>query len=571
MIGDVTSDRAETAVELICARALYCGAHTRQASNRPASTSCALDYPAHPDSWAGNVKSPERGADVTRIERIASVRRLCFLSAPISMKSAILRMLIAWACLSMGTSASAAQTTRDPGRNDGHAKSGMIELAPAPQPLDYGKIAQEAAALLSKYIQIDTTNPPGNELSAARLLREKFLEDGIPATVWEPQPGRGIVAARLHGRGHHTKALLLLSHIDVARANPHQWQVPPFSGQIKDGLVWGRGALAGKGQGVIELMAMLALKRSGVLLDRDIVFLATGDEEQGGQNGARWAITHEANLFSDAGYFLNEGGWIRQATNGRRFYAVSVTEKAPLWLKLTAQGPFTQAYAPPDDTAVTRLIRALDRLLAYQPVIRIIDPVRDYFQALGQLEGGPPEYNDVAKALHDDPEFAKKFLADPRNNAFVRDTLTPTRLSGSDEPNLIPTIAEAELDVRLLPGDNPREFEQNITKVLDDKNVKLETLLNFPAASSTRNSQLMNAITQLAQSDDARVVPTMSLSFTNSHYFRQKGLIGYGFTPIELNSAEEQAIRGANESIRIRELGAAIHRMVQLLNYFGVH
>ena len=488
-----------------------------------------------------------------------------------SPRSAIRAAFTALACSILTTPVCAAEMSRRPGQTAQHADSGMIEQAPAPKAPDYRKLTEEAAALLARYIQIDTTNPPGHELPAAKLLREKFLEDGIPATVWEPQPGRGIVAARLHGGGHHTKALVLLSHLDVSRANPQEWQVPPFSGQIKDGAVWGRGALDDKGPGVIELMAMLALKRSGILLDRDIVFLATCDEEQGGKNGADWVVTHEANLFSDAGYLLNEGGWISQAANGRRFYAVSITEKTPLWLKLTAQGPPAQVAAPPEDTSVTRLIRALDRLLAYQPPIRIIDPVRDYFQAIGQLEGGPAEYANLAKALRDDPEFAKKFLANPRNNAFVRDTIAPTRLTGSDATNVIPTSAQAELDVQLLPAENPQEVERNLIKVLDDKNLNVVTILNFPAASSTRNSQLMNAIAKLAQSDDARAVPAIGLAFTDSHYFRQKGLISYGFIPIELNSAEVQTINGVNEHIPVKELGAAIHRMVQLLGYMGTH
>src|SRR5215469_4709996 len=246
------------------------------------------------------------------------------------LNNAIRSVLIACACLILMRPMCAAQIADDPGRTDGHAESGMIEQAPAPKPLDYGKLTQEAADLLSKYLQIDTTNPPGNELPAAKLLREKFLEDGIPATVWEPQPGRGIVAARLHGGGHRTKALVLLSHLDVSRANSQRWQVPPFSGQIKNGSVWGRGALDDKGPGVIELMAMLALKRSGVLLNRDIVFLATCDEEQGGKNGAGWVMNHQANLLSDAGYLLNEGGSISHAANGQRFYEVSITEKVPL-------------------------------------------------------------------------------------------------------------------------------------------------------------------------------------------------------------------------------------------------
>jgi acetylornithine deacetylase/succinyl-diaminopimelate desuccinylase-like protein len=463
------------------------------------------------------------------------------------------------------------QTAMATRQADPPADAEMIEQAPAPKPLDYRKLTQEAATLLSKYIQINSTNPPGNELPAARLLREKFLDDGIPAIVWEPQPGRGIIAARLHGDGRHTKALVLLSHLDVVQANPREWQVPPFSGQIKDDAVWGRGALDDKGPGVIELMAMLAVKRSGILLNRDIVFLATCDEEQGGKNGAGWVVNHEStlNLFSDAGYLLSEGGWISQATNGRRFFAVSITEKTPLWLRLTAHAPSAPTTAPPEETSVTRLIRALDRLLAYQPAIRVIDPVRDYFQAIGQLEGGPPEYGDLAKALHDDPEFSKKFLADPVNNAFVRDTVVPTKLLGSDAINLIPDSAQAELDVRLLPAENPQEVQRDIVKVLDDKNVKVETILNFPSASSTRNSQLMNAIVKLAQTEDARVVPTMDLAFTDSHYFRQRGLISYGFTPIELSSTEKQSVNGANEHIPLKELGTGIHRMVQLLVYMG--
>jgi acetylornithine deacetylase/succinyl-diaminopimelate desuccinylase-like protein len=509
------------------------------------------------------MKSARPGADVREALPLACMRSFA--------NGAIRSALMACACWFMSRPLLAAPISDGPNGSDLSAKSGMTLQVPPPKPLDYGKLTQEAAVLLSKYIQIDTTNPPGNELPAAKLLREKFLEDGVPATVWEPQPGRGIVAARLHGGGHHTKALLLLSHLDVPGINPHEWQVPPFSGQIKDGAVWGRGALDGKVAGVIELMGMLAVKRSGILLNRDVVFLATCDHEQGGKIGAGWVVSHEAKLFNDAGYFLNEGGSILHAPNGRRFYVVSITEKVPLWLRLTAQGPAASTEAPPDSTAVNKLIRALDRLLAYQPPIRIIDPVRDYFRGIGQLQGGPSEYGDLAKALHDDPEFAQRFLANSRNNAFVRATVAPTRLMGSNETNVIPMTARAEIDVRLLPGDNPQEVEGDLIKALDDKSLRLETILNFPATSSTRNSQLMNALSRLAQGDDARVVPAMALASTDSHYFREKGLIGYGFIPIEQNVAAEEIINRANEHIPVKELGAGIYRMAQLLKFMGAH
>jgi acetylornithine deacetylase/succinyl-diaminopimelate desuccinylase-like protein len=218
----------------------------------------------------------------------------------------------------MSALAIAAPRARAAANNATADDSRLVEKAPPGKAIDYNKLTQEAVTLLTQYVKINTTNPPGNELPAAKMIREKFLDDGIPATVWEPQPGRGAVAARLHGVGHHNKAIVLLSHMDVVPANPKEWQVPPFSGMIKDGELWGRGAIDDKGPGVIELMAMLAIKRAGILLDRDVLFLATGDEEEGGRVGAGWMVEHETDVFADAGYVINEGGRIQTLRNGRK-------------------------------------------------------------------------------------------------------------------------------------------------------------------------------------------------------------------------------------------------------------
>ncbi|MGH7915988.1 MAG: M20/M25/M40 family metallo-hydrolase, partial [Candidatus Binataceae bacterium] len=325
----------------------------------------------------------------------------------------------------------------------------IVTEAPPSKPIDYAAITKEATQLLQQYVKINTTDPPGDELPAAELLKEKFLAAGIPATVWQPQKGRGIIAARLHGIGHHTKALVLLSHMDVVPADPKRWTVPPFSGDLKGGYIWGRGALDDKGPGVIELMAMLAIKRSGVLLDRDILFVATGDEEVGGKNGAGWFVKHEPNVFADADYLLNEGGAILVRPNGRKFYAVSITEKTPLWVRLTARGKAGHAAVPPENTAVTRLVAALSRIDAYRAPIRILDPVRDYYQAMERLDGGPAQLLDLRKSLRN-KGFAHQFFSVPRNNALVRDTFTPTVLSGSEKTNMIPASAYAEVDGRLL-------------------------------------------------------------------------------------------------------------------------
>jgi acetylornithine deacetylase/succinyl-diaminopimelate desuccinylase-like protein len=446
----------------------------------------------------------------------------------------------------------------------------IVTKAPPPRQIDYDKITQEATDLLSRYIQLNTTNPPGNELAAAKMLKDRFLADGIPATTWEPAPGRGIVAARLHGIGNHRKAILLLSHMDVVPANPQEWQVPPFSGQVKDGTIWGRGAIDDKGPGVVELMAMLAIKRAGILLDRDVVFVATGDEEEGGKIGAGWFVDHEPKTYSDVGYLLNEGGGIMIEHDGKQLYAVSVTEKTPLWLRLTANGPAGHAADPPADTAVSKLVRALGRLDEFQAPIHIIGPVEDYFHAMAEITHGPHQWLDLATSLKD-PAYQKQFVSVPRQNALVRNTVTPTVLWASNKTNVISDAAYAEVDCRLLPGTDPKKFLRTIRKVLGEKDIKkVDIILNFPPVSSPQKSELMTAIQTLARRDDkATVVPTMLAGFTDSHYFRQKKIVAYGFIPLELNREELSGIHGINERIGVKELGAGIKRMVDLLKILG--
>ncbi len=441
--------------------------------------------------------------------------------------------------------------------------------APPPKPIDWDKVTKEATDLLSEYIQINTTNPPGNEIATARMLKEKFLADGIAATTWEPQPGRGVVAARLRGIGKHTKSIILLSHMDVVPANPKEWEVPPFSGQVKDGKIWGRGSIDDKGPGVVELMAMLAIKRAGILLDRDVLFVATGDEEEGGKNGAQWFVDHESDIFSDTDSLLNEGGGIRAQPDGRKTYMVSVSEKTPMWLKLTAQGVAGHASDPPAETSVTKLVRALQALDEYKTPVRVIGPVEDYYRAMGEINHRPKQFLNLNSALKD-PAYLKQFLADPSQNAHVRDTITPTVLSASNKTNVISETAYAEVDCRLLPGSDPKNFLKDIKTAIGDDSIKVDVILNFPPISSPTHSTLMTAINQLAdRRDKARVVPMMIIGFTDSHYFRQKKIVSYGFIPVEITAAEGKGVHGVNEHIGVKELTDGIQRMVELLKTFG--
>jgi acetylornithine deacetylase/succinyl-diaminopimelate desuccinylase-like protein len=443
------------------------------------------------------------------------------------------------------------------------------QRAAIPKAIDYDKVTAEATDLLSRYIKINTTNPPGNELAAAKMLREKFLAEGIPATVWIPQPNRAVIAARLHGIGKHNKSIVLLSHMDVVPAEAKEWQVPPFSGLVQDGEIWGRGALDDKGPGVVELMAMLAIKRAGILLDRDVLFLATADEEDGGRNGAGWLVEHQPDVITDAGFLLNEGGEIRAEPGKPKLYQVSVSEKTPLWLKLTAEGASGHASSPPDQTAVTRLVLALARLVEYHTPIKVLPIVEDYFRQTARIDHGPREMADLRSALHD-PAFSKQFLAIPIQNASVRDTITPTVLAGSSRINVLPSAATAQLDCRLLPGDQPGTLIKTIGKLINDDHVRIDQILNFAPIASAEKTPLMSAIASLAgKRDQAAVVPMMLDGFTDSHYFRQRGLVAYGFIPLESTPELSRTIHGINERVRISNLRGGIERMVELLKIFG--
>lgn len=435
---------------------------------------------------------------------------------------------------------------------------------------DWDALTTEAVNLLSSYIKINTVNPPGNELSAARMLKEKFLKDGIPAAVFQPAPGRGIVAARLRGIGKHRKTLILLSHIDVAPANPKEWKVPPFSGQVTDGEIWGRGALDGKGPGVIDLMAMLAIKRARILLDRDIVFIAVGDEQLGGKNGAEWLIQHQLNLYKDAGFVLNEGGGLRTDKAGHLFYDVAITEKSPLWLGLTATGSAGEGDAPPQQTAVTRLVTALAKLADYQMPFKVLPVVQDYYHSLATLDQNQPKLLDVRQALMD-ADFAKQFAAAPDDNAAVRDTLTPTVVNAGFKTDLIPPTAAAQLDCRLLPDEDSNAFIKLIREQINDDKIKVDKLLYVPTLMSPQRSDLMNAIAGLSRrmDKDAPVIPAMLTGFNDSHFFRQRGLVTYGFVPIEMTGREQAMAHGANERIATRTLRSGMQRTVELLRIMG--
>jgi acetylornithine deacetylase/succinyl-diaminopimelate desuccinylase-like protein len=438
-------------------------------------------------------------------------------------------------------------------------------------PVIAAEFAQQAPQRLAEYLRIDTTNPPGNENEGVAYLAAILDAAGIPNRSTESAPGRGNLWARLEGGNE--PALVLLHHIDVVSADPRYWQVPPFSGEIRDGYVWGRGALDMKGIGIAQLQAFLALHASGKRLKRDVLFVATADEEAGGAYGAGWLIEHHPEIFAGVGYLLNEGG------SGTRLgddvvFSVEVTQKVPLWLKLTARGQPGHGSTPQAATAVTRLLRAGDRIAETRFPARVIDPVRALFEGLApyqQDERVRGRYASIDAAVADDDFLRYLQLTDPGAHALLRNTCSVTRLEGSDKINVVPTEATMELDCRLLPDQDPDAFIAELETVINDPNIEVETLMVFTPAVSRTDTALFRLIEEAAerQHPGARVIPGVLTGFTDSHFFRDLGITSYGFGPFIVPPGDRAGVHGNDERLGVQAMIDGTRLMIEVVEQFA--
>ncbi|HKC85055.1 MAG TPA: M20/M25/M40 family metallo-hydrolase, partial [Blastocatellia bacterium] len=295
--------------------------------------------------------------------------------------------------------------------------------------INWEEVQQEALELFIQYLKIDTTNPPGAEIHAARFFANICEREGIEHQVFEPFPGRGTIWARLRGDGTR-RPVILLNHTDVVPHDKEFWTVEAFSGAIKDGFVYGRGAMDMKSLGMAQFVTLLTLKRAKIPLKRDVIFLATADEEAGGLNGAGWFAKNHRELIADAEFLFNEGGNNIVDQNGRVLsIGVGPSEKAPAWLRLTATGEAGHGSTPRPNSSVNRLLRALNRLLDYTPPIRLTPVVEQSFQSVAPLL--PPaqaaKYADVREAVKD-PVFLRQLESDPFARSIIRNTISITVL-----------------------------------------------------------------------------------------------------------------------------------------------
>jgi acetylornithine deacetylase/succinyl-diaminopimelate desuccinylase-like protein len=429
-----------------------------------------------------------------------------------------------------------------------------------------------AAALLAHAIRINTVNPPGDEKPLAELYASVLSRHGVPSKVIEtPSTGRGNRAAawaRLQGTGR-ARPIVLLSHLDVVPADPRGWLVDPFEGVVAGGYVVGRGALDAKGVSVVHLLTLLELARRGPL-SRDVIFLATPDEETGGRLGAGYVASELPGLLHDAEFLLTEGGGILDG-KGRSpdVWGVTVTEKSPCWIRVTGLGEPGHSSAASGEGAIPRLVRALERIRTLETEVRVVPEVESMFEARSAL--APPEerffWRHLDFGLRNEPEFRARFLSVPAYNALVRDTVTITMLDAGTRTNVVPAEASAHIDARLLPGESCRGFVGQLQQVVDDRNIEFQVLLAFGTRTSPVDTPLFQAIQSVAAEIDpgALVVPQVIAGFTDAHYFRDLGVVAYGFAPRWLPPHETSGIHGPNERISVENLERGVRTLVRIV------
>jgi acetylornithine deacetylase/succinyl-diaminopimelate desuccinylase-like protein len=422
--------------------------------------------------------------------------------------------------------------------------------------IDWPRYQDMAVDLMQQYLRVNTSNPPGNEIEAAKFLKNVFDRYGIENEIFEYKPGRANIIARLKGNGSK-RPIILLSHMDVVTAEPASWEVDPFAAVIKNDAIYGRGALDMKDEGLLHLMTMILLKQEGPTLSRDVIFLGTADEEVNDE-GSLWMIANKADLFKNAEYLLTEGGDNLLEGGSVKIVGVDVAEKAPFWLRLTATGLPGHGSRPVADSATNRLVRAMSRILDWETPIKLLPAVEQFFKDIAPLQPEPlrSQFANIRDSLKN-PDFVKSLTSQREYNFLLRNTISITMLSGSKQTNVIPNAATCNIDVRLLPGESPEDFLKVLTAVIADPSIKVENVNRFkPPNSSPINTELYSLIARKTKENyPSAVVTTKMLSgYTESQLYRQLGIVAYGWAPIYTTPEEDEGVHGNNERISIRNV-----------------
>ncbi|HEY6417701.1 MAG TPA: M20/M25/M40 family metallo-hydrolase [Candidatus Binataceae bacterium] len=434
--------------------------------------------------------------------------------------------------------------------------------AVVPAPLDWNKLDAEALGYFQTYLRFDTTNPPSNTAAAIAYLKGILDREGIAAETYQSNPGMVSLVARLPGPPG-VKPLLLMSHADVVPAVAANWSHPPFGANLDGGYVWARGAIDNKAHGIMALMTMLALKRNGVALSRGVEMMVNPDEEAGGEGGAQWMVKNHWDAI-DPAFAMNEGGSATPDPFGSKTsrMSVAVAEKRVMWLKLTAHGHSGHGSLPNPDNPNLILIRALNRLLAEQPPMRLTPIMADAMATVAATEDFPVSFE---LAHLDWPLVLDGAARGPLKpyflQALLRDTISPTMLTAGNKVNVIPSTAEAGIDCRLLPGTDADAFLARMRSLLADSRISIDFIQRPDIGSpSPAGGEAWDAIKRVVAADfkDTLAVPWMTAGGTDSRFIREKGVPAYGFVPIILNPADLTRVHGVDERLSVDNLNLGI-------------
>ncbi len=429
------------------------------------------------------------------------------------------------------------------------------------------EVEEEVTQLLSNLIQINTTNPPGNETAAANYIAQYLGKEGLKTEIIESTPARGSVITRLKGTGEKP-SLLLLSHLDVVAANPQEWTVDPFAGVVKDGYVYGRGAYDMKSMTAIEIMVIKLLNRNHVKLKGDVVLAGTPDEEQGGEEGAGYLLrNHKEKVWCP--YVINEGGGLAFPSKKGYVFPVQTAEKGILWLRIKAKGSPGHGSMPNmADNAVLRMNKVIDRLGNYKPKTIYVPTLREFLAEMGKQD---PALQETFSRLLANPGRSEQVLDElaKKDRALAEEirprtkmTIAPTMIRGGVKENIIPSDCEATFDCRILPGQSIEGTVDLIKGLLKDvglDKLSFEFIQAHGGSESASNTPLFSNITNVLGEFEpgCGVTPTLTTGGTDSRFFREVGSVCYGFQPMipdEPNDQLEKRMHGIDERITVKNL-----------------
>ncbi len=435
-------------------------------------------------------------------------------------------------------------------------------------------LGDEAVGYLRHLLCLETVNPPGNEIIACQYLADVLARDGIESTIVETAPTRGNLVARLKGNGR-AEPLLLMVHLDVVPVERARWKHDPFGGEIENGFVYGRGALDTKELAAMELVVLLWLKRNNVPLARDVIFMANADEEAGGTFGAKWMVENRPDLIR-AEYAINEGGGFGTPILGKRIYGIQTGEKGTARFSLRAHGKPGHASVPQSDNAVLKLARGLDKLGSASFPLHVTQTARNYVEGLSKAIGGLAGVS--LRALLEPKNNPRAFEQLPLDEgmkgllyAMFHNTATPTKLNAGSKINVIPSVAEAQVDARLVPGQTPETFWRELRAVLDDS---YEIEFHQPTMTGIEadpQSPLYDTMVRALQrhDSDAIVLPDLVVGATDARHVTRLGTKVYGFCPMFDSASEMERVHGDDERISLKNVAFGTRVLYEVVSEFA--